>query len=106
MSFYISFWLLFFPYFFNDISQSQSILKKNNRYVYQPMDNLYLLLITNRASNIVEDLETLRLLSKGKHSQPPPLPFYHATLVSANYSTPTFISNTTYFSCTGCGWHC
>jgi len=34
------------------------------RYVYQSMETLYLLLVTNRASNIVEDLETLRLLSK------------------------------------------
>lgn len=32
--------------------------------MYQPLDTLYLLLVTNRASNIVEDLETLRLLSK------------------------------------------
>lgn len=35
------------------------------RYVYQPIENLFLLLVTNKASNIVEDLETLRLLSKG-----------------------------------------
>lgn len=35
------------------------------RYVYQPIDNLFLLLLTNKASNIVEDLETLRMLSKG-----------------------------------------
>jgi hypothetical protein len=28
------------------------------------MENIYLLLITNRASNIIEDLDTLRLLSK------------------------------------------
>merc|ERR1712151_401162 len=34
------------------------------RYVYQPMESLYLLLVTNKSSNILEDLETLRLLAK------------------------------------------
>lgn len=35
------------------------------RYVYQPLENdLFLLLITTKASNIVEDLNTLRLLAK------------------------------------------
>ena len=35
------------------------------RYVYQPMENnMFLLLITTKASNIVEDLGTLRLLAK------------------------------------------
>eukprot|EP00931_Biecheleriopsis_adriatica_P034660 TRINITY_DN19_c0_g2_i1.p1 TRINITY_DN19_c0_g2~~TRINITY_DN19_c0_g2_i1.p1 ORF type:complete len:575 (-),score=126.81 TRINITY_DN19_c0_g2_i1:81-1664(-) len=34
------------------------------RYVYQPMESLNLVVITNKASNILEDLETLRLLAK------------------------------------------
>jgi len=34
------------------------------RYIYQPLEDLYVLLITNPQSNIMEDLDTLRLLSK------------------------------------------
>ena len=35
------------------------------RYVFHPLESMYLLLITNKGSNIIEDLETLQLLSKG-----------------------------------------
>jgi hypothetical protein len=34
------------------------------RYVYQPLEGLLVLLITNKQSNILEDLDTLRLLAK------------------------------------------
>lgn len=34
------------------------------RFVFQPMETLYLLIVTTRQSNIIEDLDTLRLLYK------------------------------------------
>lgn len=34
------------------------------RYVYQPIEHLYLVVVTNKASIIMEDLETLKLLVK------------------------------------------
>jgi hypothetical protein len=34
------------------------------RYVYTPMDTLYLIVITTKSSNIVEDLDTLQVLAR------------------------------------------
>jgi hypothetical protein len=34
------------------------------RYLYQPLEDLYIVLITSKSSNIVEDLETLHIIAK------------------------------------------
>jgi hypothetical protein len=48
-----------------DSSMQHTFLEnETTRFVYIPLDNIYLVLLTSKDSNIVDDLETLRLLQK------------------------------------------
>ncbi|GAB2211517.1 hypothetical protein Droror1_Dr00024832 [Drosera rotundifolia] len=53
-----------FPKLVGTGKQHTFVEAENVRYVYQPIETLFLVVVTNKQSNILEDLETLRLLSK------------------------------------------
>jgi hypothetical protein len=53
-----------FPKLIDSHSQHTFVETDSVRYVYLPLEKLYLMLITNKSSNIIEDLDTLHSLSQ------------------------------------------
>merc|ERR550537_1431508 len=53
-----------FPKLVGSDRQHNTVETAEVRYVYQPIEGLILVLTTSKLSNIVEDLETLRMFAK------------------------------------------
>ncbi|KAL2271453.1 hypothetical protein VTJ83DRAFT_824 [Remersonia thermophila] len=53
-----------FPKAASTNAQHTTIEQDNVRFVYQPLDELYMVLITNKQSNILQDIDTLHLFAQ------------------------------------------
>ncbi|RMD40713.1 hypothetical protein DV735_g4389, partial [Chaetothyriales sp. CBS 134920] len=53
-----------FPKLADSGTQHTTVEQDNVRFVYQPIDELYMVLITNRQSNILQDIDSLHLFAQ------------------------------------------